>query len=1057
MTRHTILPDLNSRLTLARRRLLRMRLAIPLLLLILALSIVPAHADPGDPVSPWIGPAPELADDYVPKLSPAAVGAYNPVDVRDRAAVVAHFNANYSTTNPAIGWTGNHAACDQGDTSAEFKNAVIDQINFYRRMAGIQDVALAGALDNLGAQKAALLMSVNNALSHNPPAGWTCYSEMNAADPKGNDYTGRSNLYRSVNGAESIHGYIRDPGDVNTAVGHRGWVLWPQRTEIGTGDVPAGPGVSEANALYVLGAESATRQTRDRISGYEVVAWPPPGYVPYQIAFSRWSLEYPGADFSAATVTMTELSCPNKRPITTEIQNRGNRLVWIPTAIAGYNSNGEGSHPKPGADTVYRVTIDDATVDGATVAFHYNVIVIDPATDPSLMRGAATDPGSMIWEGSNSTDWNSCQNWSNHRAPLAIDNVTIPAGAPPPVLGSGVAEVGSLTVADGASLHLTGGSLNVYGNWSEEGSAYTAATSGTIHFVGDAAQAVTLGEQTTLPNLTVGSGAAVRIIGSANIDGDVTILERGSFQADSLKVAGNWDDRNVGSGFIPGTATVIFDGTAQTIDKLTGGTDVDEDFNDNTIDSCSFGLPPGWTRQQAESPGFLWCGTGNANTPGVAMRWASTPDGWLFTPALSLSAGVSYQLAYKYQVQFTGDDSFAAHVAAAPTAAAMLATPAIHGPVNGSTTPANASVSFTVPSDGTYYIGFRSQGSNYGIVDDVRVTGQAGVTFHNLTAAAGTTTFLKDVAVTGDLRVDAGATVALRADSMTVEGSVVNNGGLKQERIVADGSATRFLHIQNRAKTATKYAGVDITPNGAGLGATWVNILGNQTACNSGDEMIRRCFDIIPTSAQPATVRFWYLDSEKGAQDSAGINTYHWNGTAWDALTPATPPRGTEGAYAWVEAVNVASYSPFGPSDSLPTGPPVAEMDLMGNGLPIISGDTTPSATDDTDFGPVLPGGEPVTRTFTIHNTSPNVLFLMGTEPVTVSGSDAFQVVSQPPATIASNSSAAFQLRFAPSVAGLLTAQILIANNDGDENPYTFRVQGGKVAPSYLYLPAVQR
>lgn len=1047
MTRHSLLPNLFSRLTSASRRVLGLWLSIPLFLLIFALQIAPAQAERDKPIVPEPGPVPEETVGHASTLSPAAAGAYNPVDVKDRAAVVAHFNADYNTTNPPIGWTGSHAACAQGDTSAEFKNAVIDQINFYRRMAGIQDVALAGALHNVGVQKAALLMSVNNALSHSPPAAWTCYSEMNAADPKGNDYAGMSNLYRSVNGAEAIHGYMIDPGGINTAVGHRGWILWPQRSEIGTGDVPAGAGASTANALYVFGAESATRQTRDKISGYEVVAWPPPGYVPYPVAYARWSLEYPGADFSVATVTMTELGCPNETPVTTEIQNRGSRLVWVPTAIAGYETDGRGTHPKPGADTVYRVTVSDAVMDGATVAFSYNVIVIDPATNP--------DP--MTWDGSDSTDWNDCRNWSNNRVPLALDDVTIPAGAPAAVIGGGMAEVDSLTVADGASLHLTNGTLNVYGNWSEEGSGYTAGISGTIHFLGDAAQSVTVGEQTKFPNLTVGRGASVSVNGSADIDGDVTILESGSLQAGSLKVAGNWDDRNVGSGFVPGTATVIFDGTAQEIDKLTAAMAIEENFNGNDIDSCSFGLPPGWTRQQAESPGFLWCGTGNANTPGVAMRWASTPDGWLFTPALSLSAGVSYQLAYKYQVQFTGDDSFAAHVAAAPTAAAMLATPAIHGPVNGSTTPANASVSFTVPSDGTYYIGFRSQGNNYGIVDDVRVTGQAGVTFHNLTAATGTTTFLKDVAVTGDLRVEAGATVALRADNMTVEGSVVNNGGLKQERTVADSTLTRFLHIQNRAKTATKYAGVDITPNGAGLGTTWVNILGNQTACNSGDEMIRRCFDIIPTSAQPATVRFWYLDSEKGAQNSAEINTYHWNGTAWDPLTPATPPRGSVGEYVWVEAVNVADYSPFGPSDSLPTGPPVAEMDLFGNGLPIISGDTTPSADDFTDFGPVVPGGEPVTRTFAIHNTSPNVLFLMGAEPVTVGGSDAFQVVSQPPATIAGNSSATFQVRFAPSNAGLLTAQILIANNDGDENPYTFRVQGGMAAPSYLYLPAVQR
>ena len=40
----------------------------------------------------------------------------------------------------------------------------------------------------------------------------------------------------------------------------------------------------------------------------------------------------------------------------------------------------------------------------------------------------------------------------------------------------------------------------------------------------------------------------------------------------------------------------------------------------------------------------------------------------------------------------------------------------------------------------------------------------------------------------------------------------------------------------------------------------------------------------------------------------------------------------------------------------------------MGNGISIADGDTTPSATDDTDFGTVVQAGPTISRTFTVRN-----------------------------------------------------------------------------------------
>ena len=47
---------------------------------------------------------------------------------------------------------------------------------------------------------------------------------------------------------------------------------------------------------------------------------------------------------------------------------------------------------------------------------------------------------------------------------------------------------------------------------------------------------------------------------------------------------------------------------------------------------------------------------------------------------------------------------------------------------------------------------------------------------------------------------------------------------------------------------------------------------------------------------------------------------------------------------------------------------PGADIELRGMGQAIPDGDTSPSALDDTDFGPVELGGDFVERTFTILN-----------------------------------------------------------------------------------------
>jgi len=131
------------------------------------------------------------------------------------------------------------------------------------------------------------------------------------------------------------------------------------------------------------------------------------------------------------------------------------------------------------------------------------------------------------------------------------------------------------------------------------------------------------------------------------------------------------------------------------------------------------------------------------------------------------------------------------------------------------------------------------------------------------------------------------------------------------------------------------------------------------------------------------------------------------------------------------------------------SGPP--EMDVAGNSTSIFDGDTSPSVTDDTYFGSADIVTGVVNHTFTISNSGSSSLALSGSPAVVLSGSHAadFAITTQPVANIGpSGGTDNFVVRFDPSASGSRTATISISNNDPDENPYTFNIQGtGSATP----------
>ena len=328
----------------------------------------PAAADDSDTEAPWI-------------------------DTSDRAAVIDAYVAEFDRTEPASGYDGDAASCTAGTTSQVYRDSIMQRLNWYRRMAGL-DVVAERADYTSGAQQASMMMSAEGSLSHAPAPDWACFTEP------GQTTAGKSNLALGVSGIRAIDAYVRDPGTNNAAVGHRRTIFYPQLVEVGTGDVEAQDGRYAANTLRVFddnlwGPRPAVREARD------FIAWPPSGYVPAETAWGRWSFSLFGADFSTATVSVRDSLGAVQVEVLGRIQpdDPNSRLAPEPTIVWAVSGD-TNSTPLPtptNGDECYDITIGDVSIGGLVQPdYTYRTCVIDPDFDPA---GSPLEPSTAATSG----------------------------------------------------------------------------------------------------------------------------------------------------------------------------------------------------------------------------------------------------------------------------------------------------------------------------------------------------------------------------------------------------------------------------------------------------------------------------------------------------------------------------------------------------------------------------------------------------------------------------------------------------------------------------------
>ncbi len=605
------------------------------------------------------------------------------------------------------------------------------------------------------------------------------------------------------------------------------------------------------------------------------------------------------------------------------------------------------------------------------------------------------------WDGSESSNWDTANNWTVGRVPNQYDNTVIPAGVPNWPDVNAAASVGNLNILSGAHLNATANvSLDVYGNWSEAGSGYFDASAGTVAFRGPGPQAIASGASSHFNHLQIGNGSTSQMVTAASdldVNGNLSVQAGAKLDASShtIRVAGNWTDNPFG--FVPGSGTVILDGTTQAVQRAA---------SELVVYSNNLASTAGWSIYDANADGWPWYYSTSTNAPnstadnhGQHARYQKNfddsnvaADDWLFSPGFVLQAGVTYTVRFNYGARSASyPEKLAVHIGSAQAVGAMTTQVFDNNNVIN-TTWQQGSGTFTPGSTGTYYMGFHcySAANKYQLaIDDLEVAApDPNLVFYNLSVANGSTVALGDhAAVQNDLAVNAGGKFEMGAYHLTVEGSVANNGALAQTRTV-NGDGTAFLNIKNAAATVDKYLGATIDPGSSNMGSTTVTIWGNQL-CPGASFGVKRCFDLAPTTAQTAAVTFYYAEAERNGVGNSAMLVYHWSGTDWDQET-GTFSRGGSGDGQWVRVTGVDAYSPFSLNSDSPTAATMAgfsgvamgdgsvslgwqtvsELDLLGFYLYRATSETDTPQRLNEDLIPAQWPGSPTGGSYSFHDQS---------------------------------------------------------------------------------------
>ncbi|HET9300952.1 MAG TPA: hypothetical protein VFO11_13470 [Candidatus Polarisedimenticolaceae bacterium] len=593
-------------------------------------------------------------------------------------------------------------------------------------------------------------------------------------------------------------------------------------------------------------------------------------------------------------------------------------IVTFSNTVAPQSINGSAASQAFGGVTVAK-TAQTLSVGGSTTSVGLGTLTLTSGTFNAGTANSINAGGDWINNGGTFTPASSVVTFNNTLAGQTIggtaatqtfNGLAMTKTAQQLAVGGSTTSLnlnGGMTLTSGTFTAGTATSINVAGDWTNNGVGFNPGASGLVTFNGAGTQTINgSAASQTFNNVAVnkGGGSTLSVGGSTTtLNVNALTLSLGNLSAGSastLNVLGNWT--NNGGAFLPGSSVVNFNNTAagQTI----GGTAAAQGFNGISMAKTAQTLAVGGSTTALNLTGALTLtsgtfSTGTAATINVGGNW--TNSGATFTPGSGLvtfsgsgaqfiGGAVASQTFNDVAVNKGGGSTLG--TAGLTTTVNLRSLTLTQGTFSNGTAAVNLTGNWTNNggsfTGGTGIVTFNGAGAQ-------TIGGSAGTTFGAVTAnnAAGVT-ISRDETVSGPLTLTNGV-FAIAANTLTLNGNVSATLGS-----LSSGATGRVIYNQSsigQPVLAANYGNLTFSDFGKVLPASGaVRIAGTFLAGPTGGHTVTGSTVELNGSAPQTLPAGFNVYNNLTINNAAGV-ALGGNATANGVLTLTSGDLGTTPAF----------------------------------------------------------------------------------------------------------------------------------------------------------------
>lgn len=244
-----------------------------------------------------------------PLPTPAPITSNNPDPYENPQGITD--TSIYYTLKPDV------KGCKYGLVTDKVKQDVLNELNYVRKLHGLEPVTYNPAFDQMMAETA-LAMAGQNTSSHTVTSDWQCYSDLAKEGATHASVSNHIGINRFIDPTHAVAVFVREIG--SSSIGHRRWLLSPfiKETSFGMADGDkkiGGIGRTTGFALYMY--DSATYRNNSTTTPAGMISYPVGNYpkkyfqkgdrLSFSVFYDQSSYDNNWlVDFKTATVTVKD-------------------------------------------------------------------------------------------------------------------------------------------------------------------------------------------------------------------------------------------------------------------------------------------------------------------------------------------------------------------------------------------------------------------------------------------------------------------------------------------------------------------------------------------------------------------------------------------------------------------------------------------------------------------------------------------------------------------------------------------------------------------------------